>query len=102
MGTNEENIIENFDCFMTFIYGGAGAGSRTFAPAPAKKYRLRNTDPAFSNIWYCYPAKYPVSLIAIRPDIRYKKGAKDTQPILIRIACRVQKPWNGRRNMITK
>ena len=43
MGTNEENIIDNLVCF---IYGGAGAGSQTFAPAPAptKKYRLRNTD----------------------------------------------------------
>ena len=32
VGTDEENIIENFVCF---INGGAGAGSRTFAPAPA-------------------------------------------------------------------
>ena len=38
MGTIEENFIENFVCF---IYGGSGAGSRTFAPAPAKKYRYR-------------------------------------------------------------
>ena len=40
METNEENIFDNF---VYFSYGGAGAGSRTFAPAPAKKYRLRNT-----------------------------------------------------------
>ena len=31
MGTYEENILENIVCF---IYGGAGARSRTFAPAP--------------------------------------------------------------------
>ena len=38
MGTNEENIIENFVCF---IYGGAGSQSRTLASAPTKKYRLQ-------------------------------------------------------------
>ena len=40
MGTNEENIIENFVCF---IYGGAGSRTFALAPAPTKKYRLRNT-----------------------------------------------------------
>ena len=46
VGTNEENIIQNFFCF---IQGGAGDGSRsrTFppAPAPTEKYLLR-TAPA--------------------------------------------------------
>ena len=42
MGTNEENIMENFVCF---IYGGAGAGAKVRIPAPDQKYhlRLRNT-----------------------------------------------------------
>ena len=44
-----ENIIENFVCFML---GEAGSRSRTFTPAPTKKYRLRNTVDKWFGIQY--------------------------------------------------